>query len=118
MTTEAATVKTPAEIKDEMAEFLLSLGYVHPEETDPKNGIPNPYVTTRENGPKNVTYDLYTFPNDRRDTAAIIVTNSGNDVVVVNFRVGNTDSMLSRYFEVNNIHDRQNTKDFLAKHTR
>lgn len=116
MTTEVIQKPTPAEIKEEIISFILSLGYVHPGET--AEGIPNPHVTTRENGPKNVTYDLYTFPSARRKTAAIVITNTENDVVVVNFKTGGDDAVLSQYFEVNNVHDRQNTKDFLTKHTR
>jgi len=116
MTTEVLNKPTPAEIKEEMVSFILSLGYVHPEET--AAGIPNPQVTTRENGPKNVTYDLYTFPSARKSVSAIVITNSDNDVVVINFKTGDSDAMLSQYFEVNNIHDRQNAKDFLTKYSR
>lgn len=116
MTTEAVVKPTPAEIKQEMIGFILSLGYVHPAETSP--GVPNPLVQQRESGPKSVTYDLYSFPNIRQRKSAIVITNSDNDVVIVNFEVGDSDSSLSKYFEVNNVHDRQNMKDFLVKYSR
>lgn len=116
MTAETIQKPTPAEIRQEMVDFILSLGYTHSEETAP--GIPNPLVTTRETGPKHVTYDTYAFPSRHQDKEAVVITNSENDVVIVNYKVGNADSVLSQYFEVNNIHDRQHTKDFLVKHSR
>lgn len=116
MTIEVSNKPAPAEIKQEMIDFILSLGYVRPEETEP--GVPNPFVQQREAGPKQVTYELYRFPSSRQGQSAIIITNSENDAVIVNIESGNSDSVLSRYFEVNNVHDRQNTKDFLVKHSR
>lgn len=116
MTTETVTTLTPAEIKQEMIDFILSLGYVRPAETSP--GVPNPFIQNRETGPKQVTYELYTLVTGRQPKSAIVITNTDNDVVIVNFEVGDSNSVLSKYFEVNNVHDRQNTKDFLAKNSR
>lgn len=116
MTIEALNKPAPAEIKQEMIDFILGLGYVRPEETT--SGVPNPFVQQRESGPKYVTYDLYRFPTSHQSQSAIIITNSENDVVIVNVEFSNSDSVLSRYFEVNNIHERENTKDFLTKHSR
>lgn len=116
MTIEASSTPAPAEIKQEMIDFILSLGYVRPNETEP--GIANPFIQQRETGPKSVTYELYVLPHVRPRKAAILITNSDNDTVIVNVEDGDADSVLSRYFEVNNIHDRQNAKDALVKHSR
>lgn len=116
MIIEVSSKPAPAEIKQEMIDFILSLGYVRPDETEP--GIANPFIQQRESGPKSVTYELYTLPKVRPRKAAIVITNSENDTVIVNVEAGDEDSVLSRYFEVNNIHDRQNAKDALVKHSR
>lgn len=116
MTTENVLAPSPSEIKEEMASFILSLGYIHPEEAPA--GVANPRLEKRESAPNEVLYDTYLFPGSYRNASAVVITNCTNDVVIINFETTTSDSVLSRYFEVNNVHDRQNTKDFLVKHTR
>lgn len=112
MTVESL-VLTPAEIRTQIGDFLLSLGYTCPDEFAP--GIANPKTERRESNPSEVFYWLFTMPASTRGLSATVVTNCANDAVVVNLRTANTDVVHSRYFEVNTAYDRELAQQELIK---
>jgi hypothetical protein len=99
------------EIVDEMQAYILSLGFVHPDEFAP--GVANPKNETREVPAGVFRQDKYIFPIVRKNLSATIVTNTVNDVIVIALTLGDSDNRLTKYYEVNSIHDRQFAKDEL-----